>query len=848
MLKTHCDSQASSDAVQALTDHPHTAGELLEANTQHLQRLVPFAEHWFCWGDHWNVPKVNKATGVTEWVPKGPGNPNTQEMGDHGEPGTAGTFAEAAAQVGVKYRKARQPSKEGGRSAPPGSCFGVGVLMTTAAAGFVGLDFDDVRDPNSGEVNGMGAEVVKRFAMTYVEVSPSGKGLRVFCLGTINASKTTIDGGSVEVYPAGAKRFLRVTGALVAGCAGEVVDGQAGLDWLAGLWAAAKGGAANDPAIGGDAVVAGAAFTSASSPATEIEQWFAVMRERRPARDSAEVLAGMQAVAAGAPRGKLAMAMKGDALPWAKDESSMDFFLFCEVIRRGCDSLEDMDTVLMATGAKRAKWSEKRGGFGDVFTQTVYQALKSEVTNGARPQTNKRKEKIKANVEAVEADGGNLTTTGSGKAKPTLLTAVTVIHALAPGLFYYDEFKETVYRARGVSELGRGGSQKAGRLTDDDLTRVAMALEASYGMEYKKPQDISPAVYVVAKDNRRNPVADQLRALADVWQQSGKPDVLGDWLEKYMAAETAGIEDYVSKIGRICLMQAARLVFRDEVEERWGLGTVKAQSMPVFISNGGQSKGKALEVLAGAVGPNLYTANKFNIGDAKDVVETLSRFLVVEWAEYGGSKDTAAFKQGMTNPFFTVRRPWATESEDFARRFSLFATSNESEIITDPSRGEARRLWPIYTVWGRSGDEVGLRKAAPMLWGQAAWLALNTDERHWIDDQNPDRMEAEVIRQWDAVIDRCRVSGPTEEKLDEFLRKWAASSNWMSQMVSSNDVARAAGAVDPYTNTPTTAEFRAVSRLMVARGMRRIQMPGTRAKGWTMPDAARENLKPNTSD
>jgi predicted P-loop ATPase len=367
-------------------------------------------------------------------------------------------------------------------------------------------------------------------------------------------------------------------------------------------------------------------------------------------------------------------------------------------------------------------------------------------------------------------------------------------------------------------------------------------------MEYKKPQDISPAVYAVARDNKRNPVADQLRALADVWQQSGKPDVLGDWLEKYMAAETAGIDDYVSKIGRICLMQAVRLVFREEVEDRWGLGTVKAQSMPVFISNGGQSKGKALEVLAGAVGPNLYTANKFNIGDAKDVVETLSRFLIVEWAEYGGSKDTAAFKQGMTNPFFTVRRPWGTESEDFERRFSLFATSNESEIITDPSRGEARRLWPIYTVWGRSGDEVGLRKVAPMLWGQAAWIALNTDERHWIDDQNPDRLETEVIRQWDAVIERCRVSGPTEEKLDEFLRKWAASSNWMSQMISSNDVARAAGAVDQYTNTPTAAEFRAVSRLMVARGMRRIQMPGTRAKGWTMPGAARENLKPNTSD
>lgn len=845
----------------------------MKANRQHLQRLVPFAEHWFCWGDHWNVPKVNKDTGVTEWVPKGPGDPNSLEMGDHGEPGTAGTFAEATAQVGVGYRKRRKPSKEGGKSAPPGSCFGVGVLMTTAAAGFVGLDFDDVRDPDSGEVSELGAEVLRRFAGAYVELSPSGRGLRVFCLGSTSASKNTINGGSVEVYPGGAKRFLRVTGALVAGCAGEVVECQTGLDWLAGRVAGAKGKAAavgssvggseggavgsvaggeaaNDPAVGGGDVVVGVATvtSSASSPAAEIGQLFAVMRERRPAIDPAEVLAGMQAVAAGSPRGKLAMAMKGDALPWAKDESSMDFFLFCEVIRRGCDSVEDMDTVLMATGAKRAKWSEKRGGYGDVFTQTVYKALKSEVTNGAKPQTNKRKDKIKANVEAVEAEGGNLTMTASGKAKPTLLTAVTVIHALAPGLFYYDEFKETVYRARGVSELGRGGSQKPGRLTDDDLTRVALALEASYGLEYKKPQDISPAVYAVARDNKRNPVADQLRALADVWQQSGKPDVLGDWLEKYMAAETAGIGDYVSKIGRICLMQAARLVFREEVEGRWGLGTVKAQSMPVFISNGGQSKGKALEVLAGAVGPNLYTANKFNIGDAKDVVETLSRFLIVEWAEYGGSKDTAAFKQGMTNPFFTVRRPWGTESEDFDRRFSLFATSNESEIITDPSRGEARRLWPIYTVWGRSGDEVGLRKAAPMLWGQAAWLALNTDERHWIDDQNPDRMEMEVIRQWDAVIDRCRVSGPTEEKLDEFLRKWAASSNWMSQMVSSNDVARAAGAVDSYTNTPTTAEFRTVSRLMVARGMRRIQMPGTRAKGWTMPDAARENLKPNTSD
>lgn len=78
-------------------------------------------------------------------------------------------------------------------------------------------------------------EIVDRFAATYIEVSPSGTGIRIFCLlpdGFTYDTKTYyIKKGNVEVYiPGHTDRFLTVTGSALTDA--DVVEMADALVWL----------------------------------------------------------------------------------------------------------------------------------------------------------------------------------------------------------------------------------------------------------------------------------------------------------------------------------------------------------------------------------------------------------------------------------------------------------------------------------------------------------------------------------------------------------------------------------------------------------------------------------------
>lgn len=72
---------------------------------------------------------------------------------------------------------------------------------------FTGIDLDNCRDPETGEFEPW-AEAVVALAETYAEISPSGKGVRLFARGKV-ASATKCDPAGVEIY--GKERYLTVT-------------------------------------------------------------------------------------------------------------------------------------------------------------------------------------------------------------------------------------------------------------------------------------------------------------------------------------------------------------------------------------------------------------------------------------------------------------------------------------------------------------------------------------------------------------------------------------------------------------------------------------------------------------
>ena len=135
-------------------------------------------------------------------VPYSPTLPNARASCS--DPHTWGTFAQAEAAY-----------SEGDRT-------GIGIVLdgTTRLAG---IDIDHCRDAETGSIDSRALELLDSLNARYVEVSPSGTGLRAFgrADGLERGCKGKFNGLDVELYTSG--RYLTVTGQTVrAGAIGPL--------------------------------------------------------------------------------------------------------------------------------------------------------------------------------------------------------------------------------------------------------------------------------------------------------------------------------------------------------------------------------------------------------------------------------------------------------------------------------------------------------------------------------------------------------------------------------------------------------------------------------------------------
>jgi len=99
---------------------------------------------------------------------------------------------------------------------------GVGFVFTKEDP-FVGIDLDRSLD-DAGTVKEWAAGVVERFADTYSEISPSGRGLKIWARGSLpaNLPGVRVGDGTIEMYSY--SRFFTVTGNRFHGAPLEVED------------------------------------------------------------------------------------------------------------------------------------------------------------------------------------------------------------------------------------------------------------------------------------------------------------------------------------------------------------------------------------------------------------------------------------------------------------------------------------------------------------------------------------------------------------------------------------------------------------------------------------------------
>jgi KaiC/GvpD/RAD55 family RecA-like ATPase len=154
--------------------------------------LLKSAKRWAPWRASWNVAREKY-----DKLPKDARNP---ERGiSTASPDSWYSFADALAS---------HQGSQGGTN-------GVGYVMTKVH-GVIGVDIDGAVDRDTKVVDQWALDVV-RALNSYTEISPSGRGLRVFVSGALPDGDWVNHQVGIEVYSGGAPRFLTVTGRTLVG-------------------------------------------------------------------------------------------------------------------------------------------------------------------------------------------------------------------------------------------------------------------------------------------------------------------------------------------------------------------------------------------------------------------------------------------------------------------------------------------------------------------------------------------------------------------------------------------------------------------------------------------------------
>lgn len=703
-------------------------GDLSLSQIENLRLLAGFAPDWFLWGLPGEVDRLRKR----------PHNP-CGGPGKVDDPSTAGTLDKALEAM---------RSKEAG---------GVGLLMSTVCAGLVGVDLDNVIAGD--KMHALGLEAIKHFKGGYVELSPSGGGLRIFCRGELPAgtpkgSTAIVDGVKFEAYPAGTNRFLRTTGALIPGIRGEVVNCQAGLDWLAGVMIARKPGSPDNASVKGE-----------GSGSLSLDAVFGELSRYRPDKDAEAVIEAIQIATGSQPRGKLADAYRGNVSPWKGDHSTADLFMACEVIRRGAGCLDDVVAVWLASGLgtrPKMKRLDYRLATVEKAARAVLASLRSKSGNdgkviaAAAPLPG-------GLTEALALSGDKLTYSKGGRLEPTAGNVVCLFRndARISGLLAFNEFAQCAERVSSWRVFDRLGCDYPGPLSDDDITRVEVWLAAEFGMKIRK-EDLMRGLEASALDAKYDPLSGRLREMSSDWDGVSRVD---SWLAKYGRIDTTGREDYVRAISRMFLIGA--------VARALSPGCKMDNVLSVEGAAGG-GKSAMFKVLADVVALGLFADGVQDASNPVAIVEGTDGVWILELGELAAirrASDVEALKSSITRTVEKIRRPYAAKSSLMPRRFVMVATTNNTGgYLADPSGALARRFWPVRTQATETQqiDLKGLREVAGQLWGEAVSLYLAGSKWHLSET------DGLAFSQWVAGRDLRREDGAYFNELYDYLCAWVA--------------------------------------------------------------------------
>lgn len=292
---------------------------------------------WVCW----RVEKDNKSGRDT----KVPYSPKSGYRASASNPDTWGTLGEAI------YHKDKYMFS------------GIGFVFTTEC-GIIGIDIDHCLA--DGQPNEVALAILERLPPTYIEISPSRKGLHIFLKGKLPKGGNKNSESGVEMYSS--RRYFTMTGNRWKDYADEIAADNGSINCIFDTFIKSK--------------------PPPKKNKTNDNQGYSTLSDET-------LLATVKASKDGAVFDKL---WRGEWQDKYKSQSEADFALCCKLAFWANHDLAQMDRLFRQSGLFREKWDVRHSGRGETYGETTIRRACENTPETYRP-------KKKRSIGIFEQDG-----------------------------------------------------------------------------------------------------------------------------------------------------------------------------------------------------------------------------------------------------------------------------------------------------------------------------------------------------------------------------------------------------------------------------------------------------------
>ncbi len=539
--------------------------------------------------------------------------------------------------------------------------------------GIMGIDIDDcLLSPT--ELKPWAQPIIQRFAFTFMEVSPSGNGIKIWCRGKLPGSGVAqeYEDGRVELYDRA--RYFTFTGNVFRGAPLDILPSQADVDWLLTL-------------IGYDAKPIS---TLPALPKRSFDMAGFIEKHIKP----------------------LGWQVRG---PYRNPRPDVGGVVWR--IEDGCPFQREYDggSPTLGVTAKGAAvfrcycgdhdphtWHDLRAALEPIDPQAPLEEVPE--IDGMEPP-----EDFTSWHDLLHLDSKR-------KPRPVLINADIALRYSPEWIdvVAYDEFKQKVVVTRDPPILG--GANRVWSDEDDTRTSVWMQVNGIYvGNDI-----VSSAIRSIAREKTIHPVRKYLKNLH--WDGDSR---VNTWLITYLGA----------KIPEDAVLALARRAYLETVGRMWLVSAVarimepgcKADHMLVLEGSQGIKKSSALRILAS---PEFFCDSLPDV-TSKDAAMQTAGSWIIEWAELDGMtrSETTSVKAFISRQVEKIRPPYGRNTIEFPRQCVFAGTTNTSDYLRDETGN--RRFWPVACT---EIDIISLARDRNQLWAEA--VALYETGSIWWPSEN----------------------------------------------------------------------------------------------------------------